>query len=235
MRFLSLFFLAFAVRLSASELAVPRDSRQLVVVTTHGWGDSSGTLRRFVRSDAREAWRAVGPAISVKVGRAGMAWGRGLHANPSTGPRKIEGDKKAPAGVFRLTAAFGYGARPAEVTLRYIRVTPGVEAVDDSHSRFYNQIVDRTRIANPDWRTSEKMRLKSDEYRFGIVVAHNPKAIPGAGSNIFLHVWRNPNHATTGCTAMPLEVIEELQRWLTPRAKPVLVQAPRVFLPIELR
>ena len=229
MRFLSLIFFAFAVRLSASELAAPRDSRQLVVVATHGWRDTSGTLRRFERSDTRDPWRAVGPAISVKVGRAGMAWGLGLHTNPPTGPRKIEGDKRAPAGVFRLTAAFGHDAKPNGVTLPYIRIVPGIEAVDDPASRYYNQIVDRKRIARPDWHSSEKMETVGKEYRRGIFVAHNPGASPGAGSCIFLHVWRHPFHATTGCTAMPLEAIAELQRWLKPEAKPVLIQCPAEF------
>ena len=230
MRFALLFLLAFTVRSRAGELTAPANARQLVVVATRGWSDTSGTLRRFERSKARGPWRAVGPAISVKVGRAGMAWGLGLHTNPPTGPRKIEGDNKAPAGVFRLTAAFGSEAKPAGFTLPYIRVVPGIEAVDDPASRHYNQIVDRARIAQPDWRSSEKMDVVGKEYRLGIFVAHNPKAIAGAGSCIFLHVWRRPFHATTGCTAMPLEAVAELQRWLRPGLLPVLIQAPREFL-----
>ena len=230
MRFRLFFLFTFAAHLHASELAPPANARQLVVVATGGWSDTSGTLRRFERSHARDPWRAVGPAISVKLGHAGMAWGLGLHTNPSTGPRKIEGDKKAPAGVFRLTTAFGSDAKPEGVTLPYLRITPDTEAVDDPASRFYNQIVDRGRIAQPDWQSSEKMATVGEEYQRGVCVAHNPRAIPKAGSNIFLHVWKNPTHATSGCTAMPPAAIAELQRWLKPEAKPVLIQAPREFL-----
>ena len=229
MRILVVIVLAFACRLHAVELAPPANSRQLVAVATGGWSDTSGTLRRFERSKAREPWRAVGPAISVKVGRAGMAWGLGLHTTPPTGPRKIEGDKKAPAGVFRLTIAFGSDAKPAGVTLPYIRLVPGIEGVDDPASRHYNQIVDRARIVQPDWHSSEKMAAVGKEYRRGIFVGHNPKATPGAGSCIFLHVWRHPFHATTGCTAMPLEAVAELQRWLRPEENPVLIQCPTAF------
>ena len=230
MRFVLLFLLAFTVRSRAGELTAPANARQLVVVSTSGWSDTSGKLRRFERSHAREAWRAVGPAISVKVGRAGMAWGLGLHTIPPTGPRKIEGDKRAPAGVFRLTTAFGSDPKPEGVTLPYIQIAPGIEAVDDPASRHYNHIVDRTRIAQPDWHSSEKMAAVGKEYRLGIFVAHNPQAIPGAGSCIFLHVWRHPFHATTGCTALPLDAIAELQRWLKPGLHPVLMQAHREFL-----
>ena len=234
-RFLLIFVLTFTAQISAIELAAPANTRQLVVVATRDWTDASGTLRRFSRGKSSAPWRAVGPAISVKVGHAGMAWGLGLHMNPPTGPHKIEGDKKAPAGVFRLTAAFGRGTKPASVTLPYIRVLPSIEAVDDPNSRHYNRIVDRARIADPDWHSSEKMHAVGEEYRLGIIVAHNPAAISGAGSCIFLHVWQNPNRGTSGCTAMPRESIAELQRWLSPNANPVLIQAPREFLPPALR
>ena len=235
MRFLLLLFVAIGSRTFARELVAPSDARQLVVVATREWGDSSGTLRRFARGNVREQWREEGGAVPVKIGRAGMAWGLGLHTNPSAGPRKIEGDKKAPAGVFHLTAVFGSDAKPAGVTLPYIRVVPGIEAVDDPDSRYYNRIVDRARIAHPDWLSSERMRGTYGDYRLGIVVAHNPNCQPRAGSCIFLHVWRNPWRGTSGCTAMPLDAIAELQRWLVPEARPVLMQAPREFLPPAFR
>ena len=231
---LTIFFIA-AAHLSARELSAPADARQIVVVTTRGWDAVSGTLRRFARSDAGEPWRAIGNGVPVNVGRAGMAWGLGLHSIPPGGPRKIEGDGKAPAGVFRLPSAFGYDAKPAGVRLPYVRARRGVEAVDDPRSRYYNRIVDRRRVAKADWHSSEKMLLDGDDYRHGVVVAHNPRCQPGAGSCIFLHVWRGAGEGTAGCTAMPIDDIAELQRWLNPRAHPVLMQAPREFLPAALR
>ena len=234
-RLLLLFILAFTARISAHELAAPANARQLVVVTTEKWCAVSGTLRRFSRSKTGGPWHAVGPAISVKVGSAGMAWGLGLHKNPPKGPLKIEGDKKTPAGVFRLTSAFGYDAKPEGVSLLYIQLLASVEGVDDPKSRYYNRLVDRARIAKPDWHSSEKMHLSTEEYRHGIFVDHNPDAIAGRGSCIFLHVWKNPDHRTTGCTAMPRESVAELQRWLRPDASPVLMQAPLGFLPVSLR
>ncbi len=234
-RLLLLIFFAVATSLSARELSAPADARQIVVVTARGWDDVSGTLQRFARRDAAAPWRAIGDPVPVNVGRSGMARGLGLHAMPSGGPRKIEGDGKAPAGVFRLPSAFGRDAKPAAVKLPYVRAKSEVEAVDDPRSRFYNRIVDRTQIAHIDWSSSEKMRTDGKGYLHGVVVAHNPRCIPGAGSCIFLHVWRGPGIGTAGCTTMTIPEIVALQSWLDPRAHPVLMQAPREFIPADLR
>jgi L,D-peptidoglycan transpeptidase YkuD (ErfK/YbiS/YcfS/YnhG family) len=229
-------FLVIALsRAVADELAPPAEAQQLVVVSTPDWSAVSGTLRRWERRAAGESWHPVGAPVRVTVGRAGLAWGLGLHTAPTNGPHKAEGDGKGPAGVFRLTAAFGYDAAPAAVKLPYVHARAGIEAVDDPRSRYYNQIVDRAQVAKVDWKSSEKMRRSDDLYRCGIVVAHNPKAEPGAGSCIFLHVWRSPADGTAGCTAMPLADITELQRWLDPAAQPALLQAPREFIPAIFR
>ncbi len=220
----------------AGELAAPADARQLVVVTTAGWPEITGTLRCFARNTAGERWRAVGAKVPVNVGRAGLAWGLGLHELPATRtPRKVEGDGKAPAGVFRLTSAFGYDPAPKGLKLPYIHARAGVEAVDDPRSRYYNRIVERARVPRVDWQSAEEMWRAGEAYRVGVVVAHNPRNQPGAGSCIFLHVWSNVGEGTAGCTAMPLEAMAKIQRWLDPKAKPVLMQAPVSEIPVALR
>src|SRR5262245_14268846 len=85
-------------------------TKQLVVVRTAGWNATEGTLSRFVRRGADDAWRRVAGPAPVVVGRSGLGWGRGLHAPQPGGPTKREGDGRAPAGVFRLSTAFGYQA-----------------------------------------------------------------------------------------------------------------------------
>src|SRR5215207_5369730 len=84
-------------------------ARQLIVVTTRGWDDVPGTLRRFERKGTRGAWAQVGREVPVAVGRNGLGWGAGVvDAGGAEGPTKREGDGKAPAGVFALGAAFGF-------------------------------------------------------------------------------------------------------------------------------
>jgi D-alanyl-D-alanine dipeptidase len=64
-------------------------------------------------------------------------------------------------------------------------------------------------------------------YKWGLVVDHNARAIPGGGSCIFLHIWKDSSTATAGCTAMREQDLVTLLRWLDPKRRPVLIQMPR--------
>ena len=88
-----------------------RDAQQLVMVTTADWNATTGTLQRYQRHGG--SWQAVGTATPITVGRAGSAWGIGLHPAQGDGPQKQEGDGRAPAGVFAIGTAFGYADRAA--------------------------------------------------------------------------------------------------------------------------
>ena len=205
-----------------------RTSRQCLVVVSGNWSAKAGVLRAFERKNSRSEWQVHGPEIPVLLGKKGLAWGRGLVSfNGSV--RKIEGDNKAPAGIFRLGPAFGYGPKSAArwIALRYVRLTRQTEGVDDPRSRYYNQLVDRSQVAKVDWQSSEQMLRGDDLYKWGVLVAHNPAKTPGAGSCIFLHIWKNSSTATTGCTAMAERNLVDLLRWLDPAQRPVLVQMPR--------
>jgi L,D-peptidoglycan transpeptidase YkuD (ErfK/YbiS/YcfS/YnhG family) len=206
---------------------------QIIVVTTSGWDSPEGTLRRYERQHLHGKWKSAGAPIAVTVGKNGLAWGYGVVETDTLlrdagDPDKKEGDGKAPAGVFRLSKAFGYSAQPQPGwKMPYLTLTSSVECVDDTSSRFYNKVVDRGTVA-PDWNSSEKM-LRSDElYRWGILVDHNTDpAIAARGSCIFMHIWRGPGQPTVGCTAMPQAEIEFLLGWLDASRKPLLVQLPR--------
>lgn len=183
-------------------------SRQLLVVTAEGQG-SAGTMQRYERRSDREEWRKVGAPFAVVVGRNGVA-----------GPgAKVEGDGKAPSGIFPLGTVFGFAER-ADTRMPYRQLRDATECVDDPASRFYNQIVERDAVT-VDWNSSEKMR-GIGEYRWGIVVAYNTPPVAGKGSCIFLHLWSGPDSATAGCTAMAEEHLQTLLRWLDPKAKPMI-------------
>jgi L,D-transpeptidase catalytic domain len=206
---------------------IPSASRQLVVVVTPDVPSTTGSLFRFERDGAGSPWRSLGPGWPVVLGPKGLASGLGLGPDSLPGvPRKVEGDETSPAGVFRLTQAFGFDPSPRGLHLRYVAVTEDLECVDDPRSASYNQLVRRDEVDHPDWSSSERMR-EIPEYRWGVVVAHNASPVrPDAGSCIFLHAWNGPASLTAGCTAMPLERIEGLVRWLRSDAAPVLVQLP---------
>ena len=225
----SLFFIFFChVNASrAVESQSPLEhSGQCIVAVSDSWSATNGALSWFERE--HDSWRKVGGPVPVVLGRAGLAWGRSeMSGGYPRGPIKREGDDKAPAGVFKLGEAFGYASQPGPINLPYVALTKGMVAVDDSHSRYYNQLVDKTKIGRPDWRSAENMILSDNRYKWGIVVRHNVPPMPGAGSNIFLHCWKDRSTLTSGCTAMAEENMVKLLRWLNPRQEPRLVQLPR--------
>jgi zinc D-Ala-D-Ala dipeptidase len=206
------------------------NSRQMIVVVTKNWDDFHGRLRRYERPDLKSKWRAVDQPFAVVVGGKGLGWGQGLEPESTqlgNDPIKREGDGKAPAGIFPLTTSFGYSADSLQnARLPYIKLTPTVECVDDTHSIHYNQLFD-TKGTAKDWSSSEQMRRSDELYRWGVVVGYNTRpARSGAGSCIFLHIWDGPEQGTAGCTAMEPIRIETLLRWLDPKKRPVLVQLP---------
>jgi D-alanyl-D-alanine dipeptidase len=200
-------------------------SRQCLVVTTESWSAPKGTMSIFER-ESGGAWRQRGTPVAVVVGKTGLAWGRGLLETKSfAGPTKKEGDNKAPAGIFNLSRVFGY-APSAQSKMPYLALSANMVGVDDPQSRFYNQLVDQSKI-DKDWRTAEEMFRKDGLYKWGVVVEHNSPPLPGAGSCIFLHIWRGPDKSTVGCTAMSEHNLVDLIRWLDPALHPVLIQLPR--------
>jgi D-alanyl-D-alanine dipeptidase len=216
--------------------ALPANCRQCLVVTTDSWSASRGRLAAFERS-TKSAWLRHGSPVPVQIGDAGMAWGRGILGEPSLpGPQKKEGDHRAPAGLFPLGSAFGYAPNAPPTRLHYLPLSENIVAVDDSRSRYYNQLIDQSKIRQPDWHSAEKMILPDDRYKWGIVVRHNFPPIPDAGSCIFLHVWKSPATTTVGCTAMPEAALLDLMRWLDPARHPILIQLPwPIYLDLRVR
>ena len=205
-------------------------TRQLVLVIAPSWDTSTAEIACFERPNAEAPWAKALPNEKVSIGKNGLAWGIGLHGTHPPGSSRVkrEGDGKAPAGIFAITTAFGY-ATPPDSGIKefpYLQLTPQLEGVDDTNSRFYNRIVDSSKVEK-DWNSSEQMRREDDLYRWGAVVGHNEKPYPGYGSCIFLHCWRGPDQGTAGCTASDPRYMEEMLRWLRKDSAPLIVQLTR--------
>ena len=225
--FLILLLLPVLTSAADFEKALPRSCGQVVLVTTADWSASAATMRRFERASPGAAWMPVGAAVPALIGGRGLAWGLGLHAVPrGATARKREGDRRSPAGVFRITGAFGVVEKTGGLRLPVTVLSATLEAVDDPASRHYNRIVDRARIAPVDWRSSERMGAVPD-YALGLVVGHNPRNVAGAGSCIFLHLWSPRRRGTAGCTVLRERDLTALARWLDAAREPVLVQLPQ--------
>ncbi len=200
-----------------------------MLVITPSWEAVEGHLFRFERAVIDQPFVLL-ETHPIVVGQQGMAWGVGLHPIQEL-PLKREGDRKAPAGIFRVGPAFvdadyplvGPFAMPTLIVDQYW------EAIDDPISLYYNQIVDIRTIEGKDWSSSEKMQMVDDDvYRRGLVIKHNTSpAIAGKGSCIFMHRWRAQDRGTGGCTALSPDDLEILLRWLHPDKQPLIVQLPR--------
>lgn len=210
-----------------------RDARQLLLVVAGGWSSHDARLRRFERRGDAAPWQVIGQPVAVSLGRSGLAPASGqVAAGAADVPPKREGDGRSPAGIFPITALFGYAGRDSDPArpagLPWLHATPDLKCVDDPASRYYNRIVDSTRVDRIDWASCEDMRRADGRYEVGAVVGYNCNpVVPGAGSCIFLHVWEAPGVPTAGCTAMALADMTEVAGWLDGAAAPVLVQLPR--------
>ena len=207
---------------------VPKECRQLLLVRSRTWKTPTGTLERYER-DENLQWRLIGEPTPVNVGRSGMGWGRGLHPADQHGPVKREGDGRAPAGVFPLALAFGAAdGLPAEAKgFPYLHTSSTTYCVEDVRSKYYNQIIDANEVKATSWERWSEMLRADGLFRWGVVVRQNgPDTKTGAGSCVFLHIWRGFRQPTAGCTAMSPEQIQETVRWLDGTAQPLLVQLP---------
>ncbi|MGI9036401.1 MAG: L,D-transpeptidase family protein [Pyrinomonadaceae bacterium] len=203
-----------------------KNSLQAVVVTTKDWNAAQGTAQIFERKNTKSNWKAAGKSFPIVVGKNGLAWSDDARMKAETEPHKREGDGKSPAGIFRLTFAFGSAAKPDFVKLPYTELTESVECVDDTKSKQYNKIVSSKNVP-VDWTSSEKMLAVGAQYDLGVFVAHNSNpTAAGAGSCIFLHIWKNNSTGTAGCTAMERSNIETVLQMLDAGKNPVLIQMP---------
>jgi L,D-peptidoglycan transpeptidase YkuD (ErfK/YbiS/YcfS/YnhG family) len=208
-------------------------ANQLVLVVAKDWNANQAVLRRFERSSAG-TWRPLGEAVAVTLGRNGLAWGLGLHGGAlGPGPVKVEGDGRSPAGVFTFSTAFAYEPKelwkPTKMPMH--QVTDRTVCVETIASQSYNRILDEDDTTPRDWVGPDRMLRPDGLYRYGLFVDHNaPDTKPGAGSCIFLHIWRRPGAPTAGCTAMNPTAVQVILTWMDSARKPILVQLPQAEL-----
>jgi D-alanyl-D-alanine dipeptidase len=227
----ALFFSAPLTSLPLIELqtlGLPKHTRQVVFVGVDSWDSQTGILRMLDKEGDR--WVSHGADIPVVLGSHGLAWGRGLQSPVVDGPQKVEGDGKAPAGIFPLGTAFGYDPQPPQYCrLPYRQATAGDYFVDDADSTQYNQWVHLSDAQDPAhvWKSFEKMRRDDQLYELGMVIEQNTAPVEaGKGSAVFFHVWRAADAPTAGCTAMSKDNLIKLLTWLDPAKRPLVIQVP---------
>ncbi len=230
-------FLFFFMCSSVSATTLPEvmaPVTQFIFVLSKGNDSPNAEIQRYERGD--KGWNMVGSSFRGVLGKNGIATGDGVYAGPEFQAEKVkaEGDRRTPTGIFRLRKVYGIGETDAfKGRMPYVKVTAELEGVDDPKSRYYNQIVDRSRLKEtPDWQSHETMLRKDGIYHWLVEVAHNPLNIPGRGSLIFFHIWRAAGKGTIGCVAAEESKLLEMLRWLDPVREPRLIILPSQNLAI---
>lgn len=206
-----------------------KNSQQLIVVTAPNWNTVNAQLQRYQRLGNSNTWQSYGKPIAVVIGKHGMAWDdKQLITGNSSEPIKKEGDLRSPAGIFLLGTTFGFAVKP-EISLKmpYLSINSNTVCVDDVKSIYYNQIIDTSKVAKNSWKSGENM-AQVPGYLWGAVIQYNLfNPIPGAGSCIFMHIWKGAGQGTAGCIAMPEPEVKQILTWLDAKKKPLIVILPQ--------
>lgn len=126
--------------------------------------------------------------------------------------QKNEGDGKTPIGIYETGILFGTHKILKE---NYVEIHENLYWVDDIHSKYYNQLVDITKVQK-DWKSAEHLIEYPKQYEYAIELKTNPNNIKGKGSAIFLHC--SVNKPTAGCIAIEKEKMQEIFRLIKKNA-----------------
>jgi L,D-peptidoglycan transpeptidase YkuD (ErfK/YbiS/YcfS/YnhG family) len=114
--------------------------------------------------------------------------------------KKLEGDNKTPAGVFKFKSLMYRQDRIPKIKsrLKKIIIKKNMGWCDDSNSKHYNKL-----IKFPFNFRAEKLWLNKNIYDVIIVINFNMKPIiKKRGSAIFLHIAKKNYMSTRGCIAI---------------------------------
>lgn len=117
---------------------------------------------------------------------------------------KTEGDLKTPKGISELGIKFGMHDIKLE---KYIKINKDLYWVDDITSKYYNKLVDITKVEK-DWNSAEHLIDYPNQYEYSIEIKSNPENIPSKGSAIFLHC--SVGRPTAGCIAIDKENMKKI-------------------------
>ena len=205
------FFALFLTSLPAVAQTCPAplaDAHKLVLVTTRDMASTSATVQRFSRVNPHAPWKPDGGPVSAIVGHNGMGWSNAFRSFAKDGePTKVDGDKKVPAGFYKIGRPFGFEHSSLK---GYLRLSEGTVCVDDPRSRAYNTITTRAKVGD---KVHGENMWRVPDYSRGLVVDYPTDAHNRAGSCIFIHNWLPGKTGTAGCVAVRAPVVIKLQEF----------------------
>lgn len=226
--------IALVVTLQVAVASVPTNCSQAVIGIAEGWNSSHVTLS-VVEKNASGQWvRVLGP-FKGRLGRNGLVWGLGIHANPGRATVKREGDGRSPAGVFAIGGLWVTNKNYVKHhrSIPYVKVGPNDLWVSDvNYPKLYNRHIRLDHPARTEWELREQMRQTDYAHSIKLLICHNTAErrggpVVGAGSSIFFHIWRkNGGSPTAGCTAMAEANLRAIIARLQPSRHPVYILLP---------
>lgn len=221
--------------IGVSMAQMPSNTSQAVLGIADNW-DTSQVSLSLVEKNAHGQWvRTLGP-IPGRLGRNGLVWGHGLHANPRGAATKREGDGRSPAGIFSIGGLWTTTKTPVKHHRRIPEIKVGpcdLWVSDPARPDLYNRHVRLNHPAATPWELKEQMRQNDYAHSIKLLICHNTAETPGrpligAGSSIFFHIWRRDGAApTAGCTSMAEQNLRALISRLDPSRAPVYILLPR--------
>ena len=228
MNWFRLFFIGLSL-LGAAGAGVPPDSRQLLVAIAKDWDSDKALLWAMDRTD--QGWApAFDAPIEVLLGRNGLAWGRGVEPTKAPGGLvKREGDRRTPAGIFKIGRIYGEAEKlPGGSVYPYRQIGRWDAWVDDLKNPYYNRHYIAKPGKVPPWFESQRMRLGDAAYEFRIEIRHNADPpVPGFGSAIFFHIRRGEDRPSSGCTVMTRSNLVKVIQWLREDRNPHYTILPK--------
>ena len=228
-------FVLFCLLSFTSCSQMPRESTQAIIGIADDWNSSHVTLTMVEKNAAGKWVRVLGP-YAGRLGRNGCVWGLGQHSTPSGATTKREGDGRSPAGIYSLGGLWVNNPTPVQhdPAIPYVQVGPNDLWVSDPRTpRLYNRHLRLDHPATTAWEKREQMRQNDYPHSIKLLVHHNtPESVGtprvGAGSSIFMHIWRRDGAApTAGCTSMDEQVLRRFIARLRADRHPVYILLPR--------
>lgn len=179
--------------------AAAEPAPQKIVVSVPASGSTTGTLTAYELVGSQ--WNAVIGPTRADVGSLGVG-------TPE------DSVFRTPEGTFPLTQAFGRQSNPG-TQMSYFQTDDKDWWDEDVNSPTYNTHVEASKIPSDD---AENLYDSGSIYDYAVVIAHNPRRIPGRQAGIFLHVTNGS--PTWGCVAVGHNEMRSILQWLNPAASP---------------
>jgi L,D-peptidoglycan transpeptidase YkuD (ErfK/YbiS/YcfS/YnhG family) len=197
---------------------------KLVLVTAEKFTSTTASIQRFERASPSASWEIAGGPTTGLIGHRGVAWAYAYRRFArGREPVKVEGDKRVPAGFYKIGRSFGFGVSQMA---SYMRIEQGTTCVDDPASPAYNTISSRAELG-PKVHGENMWRVP--EYARGLLVDYPTNRRARAGSCIFIHLQLPGRTGTSGCVALPEPQLQAVQDFAQGGA--VLAVVPQQALP----